>query len=117
MQYESDPNNKFSCVKCKFPSVVLQGKCVDVCPPTHTLYKQMLVQLNVNADRVNESFMVEKVNQCGPLIPYCKIAAPDLIQKNSDKVTYTCIECDDNSLPLIEFSGLQNRVLIDTPHD
>lgn len=35
---------------------------------------------NKDADRLNESFSIDNVNVCGPLIPNCRIAAPDLYQ-------------------------------------
>lgn len=37
--YSKDMNEKYTCIRCKFPKVLNEGSCIDSCPNNKTLYK------------------------------------------------------------------------------
>jgi len=113
--YDQDPNNKHTCIRCVFPKVLHNGTCIDNCPNDRTLYKQVLKYFNKDADRLNESFSVDNINVCGPLIPNCKVAAPDLYQPHQSKISYTCVQCNEGSIPIVEFDF--RTILIQEPNN
>ena len=110
LAYNKDMNDNYTCVRCSFGKVVLNGACAAACPETLTLYKQLLKPYNNDGDRIYESFSIDMINVCGEKIPHCAIAAPDQNQLDPTNVKYRCVQCQADSIPVIELGGSRRTI-------
>ena len=93
----------YLCVKCietKFTSPT--GVCLASCPVTNTIYRQTVVGAPKVGNNFVESLFVEQINYCGAKITNCAVAAPDMNQPNPITPRYACVQCDNDSLPVVD---------------
>ena len=117
LHYKKEHNGEYKCTKCEEGFFVDDGACVQECTTVEngTAYKQMLKVHNLEGDKHNESFSIDKTNVCGPTIPNCKVAAPGINQEKVELLHYECVECNEGNIAVVEFDD--HKTMIRNPNN
>lgn len=106
LQFTTDANNNLLCVRCENGFVIDSNVCVASCTTAAnaTVYQQFTDVYDIDGDSINDSVKVTFTDICGPTIPNCAVAVPNV---NTDfaKPSYSCAVCNTNNIKTIQIGG------------